>query len=77
MSFLMFLASSQTGNAMETTLVAVQLPALRIWKAKKNSKVVENKLFKAQRRFKYCFKSILAALHLVRPDLPMAFPYRK
>lgn len=77
MSFPMFLASSQTGNAMETTFVAVLLPAPSVWKARKNSKVIENKLFKAQQRFKYCFKSILAALHLVRPDLPMSFLFRK
>lgn len=30
MSFLMFLASCQTGNAMETTLVTVQLLALHL-----------------------------------------------
>lgn len=47
MSFLMFLASCQTGNAMETTLVAVQLlaPHLRSKEKKYGKLIVEEKKY--------------------------------
>lgn len=47
MSFLMFLASHQTGNAMETTLVAVQLlaPHLRSKEKKHGKLIVEEKKY--------------------------------
>lgn len=55
MSFLMFLASSQTGNAMETTLMTVQLPAAsRTHHSGRKKSQINCK--QTQQRFKHGFR---------------------
>lgn len=72
-SFQKFLASSHSGNAMETTLVAVQFLAWHLEGKEKWQIEKKKKRIKTQWIFKCGFKEIPVVLHLVKSDFSFVF----